>query len=77
MVCAGSGLAIAYKDSDEIVRAINEASRVHGRMIGRRCHCPVSSTAIRAAITGACVTAAISSPMPQIANMDGSGLCSK
>jgi multidrug efflux pump subunit AcrB len=74
---AGSELAMAYRDSREIVRAINEASRLHGRMIGRRCHCPVSSTAIRAAMQGACVTAAISSPMPQMANIDGCGLCSK
>src|SRR5437868_10258183 len=72
---AGSGLAIAYRDSREIVRAINEASRLQGRMIGRRCHCPVSSTAIRAAMKGACVTAAISKPIPQTANIDGSGLC--
>src|SRR5260370_11430518 len=34
--CAGSGLAMAYRDSREIVRAINEASRLHGRMIVRR-----------------------------------------
>ncbi len=37
---------MAYKDSSERARAIHEVTRLHGRMIGKRCHCPVSSTAI-------------------------------
>jgi hypothetical protein len=60
-----------------MVRATKKASIVQGIMTGRRCHCPVSSRAISAAISGACVTAAISIAMPQTANIKGSGWCSK
>jgi hypothetical protein len=63
--CAGSGLAIPYKESRDIVRATKEANRVQGMMTGTRCHCPVSSAAIRAAIIGACVSAANSTPLAQ------------